>query len=197
MLPSRRKASSYSGVVNRIGLVLALAACVTPLVACGPFEMTVTVPAEYKSFFQVAAKRCPGVLTPESLAAQAYAESKFQADAVSPAHARGMMQIIDEVWDRYGTDASGDGVADPFTASDSVATAAKYDCDLAKGVAKIAGNKTHLRLAAYNAGLGAVQQYKGVPPYPETQGYVARVEEFTEKFAEQFASPTASAKESR
>jgi soluble lytic murein transglycosylase-like protein len=34
-----------------------------------------------------------------------------------------------------------------------------------------------LVLAAYNAGEGAVERFKGVPPYPETQGYLRRVQE--------------------
>ena len=34
-----------------------------------------------------------------------------------------------------------------------------------------------LVVAAYNAGEGAVERYKGVPPYPETQGYVRRIQE--------------------
>ena len=41
---------------------------------------------------------------------------------------------------------------------------------------KMFGGSTSLALAAYNAGQGAVQQYGGIPPYPQTQNYVKMVE---------------------
>lgn len=37
------------------------------------------------------------------------------------------------------------------------------------------GNKEALALVAYNAGLGAVKKYSGIPPYRETQNYVSRI----------------------
>ena len=52
---------------------------------------------------------------------------------------------------------------------------AKYNCYLSGQVKPLNGDPTELRLAAYNAGLGAVQKYDGVPPFPETQNYVKRV----------------------
>ncbi len=166
----------------------------TPLLlvnGCGS-ALTIDVPQEYKSFFVVAARRCPGVLTPQSLAGQAYVESRFNQKAKSPAGAEGIMQIIPEVWKTYGTDANGDGVANPYSAADSIATAAKYDCVLDAGVSSIRGNQTELRLAAYNAGLGAVQKYHGVPPYPETTNYVKQVIRYTAHFAPQFVNTTPS-----
>lgn len=192
MRPANQRSSTGRFAVGRFGASLTVAVLVAaPLVGCQAVASPVVIPAEYKSYFTVAAKRCPGVLTPWGLAAQAYAESSFDQHAVSPAGAEGLMQILPEVWRRYGTDANGDGVADPFTVPDSIATSAKINCDLSKSVATIPGNQTDLRLAAYNAGLGAVQQYDGVPPFPETENYIKRVEQLTMQFESQFKSPAA------
>lgn len=165
---------------------------VAALTGCIDQLMEVRVPDDYKSYFVVAARRCPGVLTPQVLAAQAYVESHFNPDAVSPAGAQGMMQIIPEVWKRYGADADGSGRASPFNPADSVATAAKYDCFLA-GETRSLGSSAKLWLAAYNAGLGAVQKYGGIPPYPETENYCDQVMRRSEQFARQFPEPSNSA----
>ena len=144
--------------------LVGVGAVVMGVTACDPPDFALSVPSAYKSYFQIAAKRCPSVLTPESLAAQASTESGFNPRAVSPAGAQGLMQIIPEVWAVYGTDANGDGRADPFTPADSVATSAKYNCYLSSKVNVIGGDQTELRLAAYNAGLGAVEKYDGFRP---------------------------------
>lgn len=172
--------------------LVGVGAVVMGVTACDPPDFALSVPSAYKSYFQIAAKRCPSVLTPESLAAQASTESGFNPRAVSPAGAQGLMQIIPEVWAVYGTDANGDGRADPFTPADSVATSAKYNCYLSSKVDVIGGDQTELRLAAYNAGLGAVEKYDGVPPYPETQNYIKRVAKRTEAFSDDFAPASSS-----
>jgi len=167
------------------------AALVMGVSACQPPDFAISVPDAYKSYFEVAAKRCPGVLTPEGLAAQASTESGFDPGAVSPAGAQGLMQIIPDVWSVYGTDADGDGRADPFTAADSVATSARFNCYLSRELESMRSDQTELRLAAYNAGLGAVQRYQGIPPYKETENYVQRVASRTQAFADDFVSPSA------
>lgn len=146
------------------------------------------VPPSYRAYFGVAARRCPGVLTAAGLAAQAYVESGFRADAVSAQGAQGLMQVTPAVWATYGTDANGDGRADPFTAADSVATAARYSCALAHLVRSVPGDPVVLRLAAYNAGPQAVRRYAGVPPFAETQRYVAAVQRWAPQLAAQLPS---------
>lgn len=175
---------------NRLMLVVAATITMVSLSGCMDRVLPVKVPDGYKSYFVVAARRCPGVLTPQLLAAQAYVESHFNPKAVSPAGAEGMMQILPEVWRKYGADADGSGRASPFNPADSVATAAKFDCYLAGETRRI-GPSDRLWLAAYNAGLGAVQRYGGVPPYPETENYCEQVLRRAEEFARQFATPTA------
>ncbi len=80
------------------------------------------------------------------------------------------MQILPSVFRQYGVDADGDGKRDIFSAPDSIATSAVYTCVLSKLVRSIPGDQVALRLAAYNAGIGAVHKYNGVPPYRRDAG---------------------------
>ena len=99
---------------------------------------------------------------PALLAAVAQQESGFDASAVSPAGAQGLMQFMP------GT-ARGLGV-DPFDPASAVDGAARYLADLTEQF-----GSTELGLAAYNAGPGTVRRYGGIPPYSETQDYVRSV----------------------
>ncbi len=96
------------------------------------------------------------------LTAVAYHESRYQTNAVSSAGAEGLMQIMP------GT-AAGLGIT-PFTPSQAIGGAAQ----LLSGYLHQFGS-VPLALAAYNAGAGAVQQYGGIPPYPQTQAYVQTI----------------------
>jgi soluble lytic murein transglycosylase-like protein len=98
------------------------------------------------------------------LASVVKAESDGNARAVSRAGARGLMQLMP------GT-AAGLGVRDSFQPDQNVRGGSTYfDALLTKYHDNIA-----LALAAYNAGPEAVDKYHGIPPYRETQAYVARV----------------------
>ncbi|MEA2479784.1 MAG: peptidoglycan DL-endopeptidase CwlO [Thermoleophilaceae bacterium] len=85
----------------------------------------------------------------------------------------GPMQICNvascgNVWSAYAIDADGDGVASVFEPADAIYAAAALTRDLERAV----GRSSRLVLAAYNAGPGNVQRYRGVPPFGETVTYV-------------------------
>ena len=99
------------------------------------------------------------------LRAIAHAESGFNPRAVSPKGAQGVMQLMPATARLYG-------VIDPFSAQQSIGGGARQ----LKALLKLyRGNRT-LVAAAYNAGVGAIARYGGVPPYAETQSYVEKVE---------------------
>lgn len=92
------------------------------------------------------------------------AESDFDPHAVSQKGATGLMQIMPENFKPLG-------IRDPFDPWENINAGARYFkqmYDRFKG-------KLALSLAAYNAGPTAVDRYKTIPPYEETEEYVRRV----------------------
>ncbi len=94
------------------------------------------------------------------------AESNGVADAVSPAGAKGLMQLLDSTAREVGVDNS----LDPRS---NIRGGSKY---LSRMIDRFGDLK--LGLAAYNAGPGNVEKYGGIPPFKETQDYVKRVEQY-------------------
>jgi len=140
-----------------------------------------TVPAAYQPLIQKWGTLCPEI-SPPMLAAQLYQESGFDPSARSPAKAYGMAQFLEGTWATYGVDANGDGKRDIWDPADAIASAATYDCALAKDVAKVPGDRQANLLAAYNAGPYAVIKANGIPPYKETQGYVRNITSLARSF---------------
>ncbi len=112
-------------------------------------------------------------LDPSLLAAIARVESGGNPEAISPKGAEGMMQLMPATAIRFG-------VLDPFDPVGNVLGAARFLAFLrayhprSDGAAPSVMTLAEM-LAAYNAGEGAVDKYRGIPPYAETQQYVRRV----------------------
>jgi len=92
------------------------------------------------------------------------AESAFNYKARSRAGALGLMQLMPATAERFG-------VLDPFDPRQNISGGVKY---LKWLHTYYEGNLTKV-VAAYNAGEGAVNKYKGIPPFRETLAYVPRV----------------------
>ena len=95
------------------------------------------------------------------------AESDFNPKAVSKKGAKGLMQIMPQNFKPLG-------IEDPFDPSQNIHAGARYF----KQMFDRFNGKLALSLAAYNAGPHAVERYKTVPPYEETEEYVRRVLKF-------------------
>ncbi len=115
-------------------------------------------------------------LDPDLVNSVIHAESGFNAHAVSPKGARGLMQLMPNTANQLG-------VNNAFDPQDNVTGGSRYlrelleryNFDLVKA------------LAAYNAGPERVEQYNGVPPFRETRAYVAKIvhEYNTKKIAQE------------
>ena len=94
-------------------------------------------------------------------------ESNYNASAVSPKGAQGLMQLIPSTARRFGARNS-------FDVKENVEAGVKY----LKYLNSLYPNDLRLTLAAYNAGEGAVAKYRNnIPPYRETEYYVYKVGE--------------------
>ncbi len=100
---------------------------------------------------------------PRLVAAVAQTESGGNQEAVSPAGAVGVMQLMPET-------AAGLGV-NPYEKRQNIEGGAKY----LRQMMDTFGGDVQKAVAAYNAGPQAVKEYNGIPPYRETQDYVNKV----------------------
>jgi soluble lytic murein transglycosylase-like protein len=103
-------------------------------------------------------------LDPALIKAVIHIESAFNERAVSSAGARGLMQLMPATASRFG-------VKNSYDPSENMYGGVQY---LRWLYERFNGNLRFV-LAAYNAGEGAVDKYKGIPPYKETQDYVKKV----------------------
>jgi soluble lytic murein transglycosylase-like protein len=121
--------------------------------------------ADYGTYSKEIAEAAARYALPERLIwAVIRAESGFDAGAVSARGARGLMQLMPET-------AAILGVRDPFNPRENIQAGARH----LRGMMERFRNDLPMALAAYNAGERPVASYRGIPPYPETREYVARV----------------------
>lgn len=104
------------------------------------------------------------------LSAVAKAESNYNPAARSSAGAVGLMQLMPSTAAGMGVDPS-----DPAQAIDGAGRL------LSRNLKKF--GSVPLALAAYNAGVGAVSSYHGIPPYAETQSYVRKVQQLMQELS--------------
>jgi soluble lytic murein transglycosylase-like protein len=102
-------------------------------------------------------------VSPELVHSVIQVESNYNPYAVSPKGAQGLMQLMPATARQYG-------VTNSFDARQNIEAGVRYLKFLQDTF-----KDDRLAIAAYNAGQGAVAKYGGVPPYPETVNYVAKV----------------------
>jgi hypothetical protein len=103
-------------------------------------------------------------LPPNLIRGVIQAESSFRSQVVSAAGAQGLMQLMPATAKEMGVD-------DPFDIQQNIDGGSKY----LKKMLKLFDGDIRKALAAYNAGPGTVQRYKGNVPYSETRNYIKRV----------------------
>jgi soluble lytic murein transglycosylase-like protein len=111
-------------------------------------------------------------VSPSLIRAVIHAESAFNPYAVSPKGARGLMQLIPDTARRFS-------VKNSFDPKENIYGGSKY---LSWLLRRYGGNLKYA-VAAYNAGEGSVDKYRGVPPYSETQNYVLKVLDLQRRYS--------------
>jgi hypothetical protein len=125
---------------------------------CGPSPLT---PEEVRELVGRAAQR-HGVDTDLAIAVVAV-ESDFDRNRNSPAGARGPMQLMPATAVRFG-------VSDPCEPAANIDAGVRY-----LGLLLEEFKNPIVAVAAYNAGEDRIYEYGGIPPFPETVSYVAKV----------------------
>jgi soluble lytic murein transglycosylase len=119
----------------------------------------------YDDVISEAAKRHG--LSSSLIKALIHVESYFNPKAVSTKGAIGLMQIMPENLQSLN-------INDPFDPWENIMGGARY----LKSMLERFRGELPLALAAYNAGPTAVERYRNIPPYPETEAYVKKVMRF-------------------
>ena len=123
----------------------------------------------YESFIQKFAGEYD--VDPTLVRAVIRAESGFNQRALSPAGARGLMQLMPTTARRHG-------VRNIHAPDENIRGGVKHLRELLDRY----GDNVSMALAAYNAGEAHVDRHRGIPPIPETRSYVARVLKYRREY---------------
>jgi len=134
---------------------------VSPILPPGPTPLYRAAPEEVVRLIHESSAR--HAVPAAVVEAVAWQESRFNHAAVSSKGALGVMQLLPKTASDLGVD--------PGDLKGNIDGGAAY---LAQQLRRYGGD-LRLALAAYNAGPGAVDRYRGVPPYAETQTYVRTI----------------------
>ncbi|MDP9850506.1 NlpC/P60 family protein [Streptosporangium lutulentum] len=169
-------AAVFAGMLALLTMASLSGGASAPASADQPQLKAGKVSAEYLPWVLRAGQMCPryAFISPVLIAAQITAESAWNPQAISPV-ASGLAQFTAATWAQFGHDEDGDGTASPFDPPDAIIAMGRYDCHLAEQLARVPGERLSIVLAGYNAGPQAVLKHGGVPPFPETQDYIRRI----------------------
>jgi LysM repeat protein len=153
-----------------------------PVQASAPEPVTHVVPeaAPEPTAQQVSAADVQNVATahgvsPSLAAAIAWQESGFNNSMVSPANARGVMQVMPGTWDYVQENLAGGQALDPNSATDNIHAGVMY----LKRLLTDAGGDENSAIAGYYQGLASVRE-RGL--YDDTQQYVDNVQALRSRF---------------
>jgi soluble lytic murein transglycosylase-like protein len=154
--------------IRRIAVWIGIVVCGwgAQALAAGPMSVGPSAPSESRHELEEMVHRISREhgIDPRLADALIRVESAYDPQAVSRKGALGLMQLMPETANRLD-------VSDPFDPEQNVRGGMS---EFARLIDRYSGNFA-LALAAYNAGEGAVEQYRGVPPYRETRSYVTRI----------------------
>ncbi len=157
---------TFTNVPNHSGFRRVFRESVSPL-----SRQTYTSTSNFEDFIISASARHS--IDPHLIRAVIKTESDFNSNARSPKGAMGLMQLMPDTARQHN-------VLDAYNPLDNIEGGVRH---LRLLLSRYRGN-LELSLAAYNAGINAVERYGGIPPYAETRQYVQRVLRFYDGYRE-------------